>query len=132
MGAQSCFANGKPATIDSKHFLSFCIFFSLGMPCSETPSIAHADAHVKPHVRKTSSSSGGADESILLNWMCSAVRRNSTRHAALILFSLISRTCLFFSPLPPHKSLLKLVDAVLMRLKERDRIILINNYREFF
>lgn len=138
VGAQSCFANGKPATIESKHFLPFCIFSAWGChvqrhPASPTQTHTCTHTRAKPHVRKTCSSSGGADESIPLNWMFSAVRRNSTRHGALILFSLISRVCcLFFSPLRPHKSLLKLVDAVLMRLKARDCVTLINNYREFF
>lgn len=138
VGVRSCFANGKPATIESKHFLSFCIFSAWGChvqrhPASPTQTHTCTHTRTKPHVRKMCSSSGGADESIPLNWMFSAVRRNSTRHGALILFSLISRACcLFFSPLRPHKSLLKLVDAVLMRLKERNCLTLINNYRELF
>lgn len=134
VGARSCFANGKPATIESKHFLSFCIFFSLGMPCWDTQHRPRRRTRAQSHMWGRRAAAAEARRRVSL-WTGCALRWGETPHVTVLSFcfhSFLELVVYFSLPCLPHKSLLKLVDAVLMPLKERDHIILINNYREFF
>ncbi len=133
-GCAELFCKWKTCNYRKQTFPLFLYFFSLGMPCWDTQHRPRRRTRAQSHMWGRRAAAAEARTRVSL-WTGCALRWGETPHVtgALILFSLISRTCcLFFSPLPPHKSLLKLIDAVLMPLKERDHIILINNYREFF
>lgn len=87
---QSCFANWKPATIESKHFLSF----TLGMPSSETPcsrprkrTRTRTRTRRKPHVRKRAAAAEARTRVSL--WTGCSLRWGETPHVSCCFHSFL-------------------------------------------